>query len=76
LTRLSDKLAGLTFVLTGTMPNLKRNEAAALIETRRKGRRQRKQKDVFRGRGEDPGSKLTKAQELGVPLLDERGLLA
>ncbi len=75
--RASDRLAGLTFVLTGTLPTLKRNEAAALIEQHGgKVVGSVSKKTSFVVVGEEPGSKLTKAQELGVPLLDEAGLLA
>lgn len=75
--RLSDRLAGLTFVLTGTLPTLKRNEAAALIEQHGgKVVGSVSKKTSYVVVGEEPGSKLTKAQELGVPLLDEAGLLA
>jgi len=75
--RASDRLAGLTFVLTGTLPTLKRNEAAALIEQHGgKVVGSVSKKTSFVVVGDEPGSKLTKAQELGVPLLDEAGLLA
>lgn len=75
--RLSNRLAGLTFVLTGTLPTLKRNEAAALIEQHGgKVVGSVSKKTSYVVVGEEPGSKLTKAQELGVPLLDEAGLLA
>ena len=70
-------LAGLTFVLTGTLPHLKRNEAKALIEAhggKVTGSVSRKTSYVVVG--ENPGSKLDKAQSLGVPLLDEAALLA
>jgi DNA ligase (NAD+) len=73
----SDKLAGLTFVLTGTLPNLKRNEAAALIEKHGgKVVGSVSKKTSYVVVGDDPGSKLAKAQESGVSLLDESGLLA
>jgi DNA ligase (NAD+) len=73
----SDKLAGFTFVLTGTLPNLKRNEAAALIEKHGgKVVGSVSKKTSYVVVGEDAGSKLSKAQELGVALLDENGLLA
>lgn len=75
--RQSDRLAGLTFVLTGTLPTLKRNEAAALIEQHGgKVVGSVSKKTSFVVVGDEPGSKLAKAQELGVPLLDEAGLLA
>ncbi len=70
-------LAGLTFVLTGTLPHLKRNEAKALIEQhggKVTGSVSRKTSYVVVG--ENAGSKLAKAQSLGIPTLDEAGLLA
>ncbi len=70
-------LAGLTFVLTGTLPHLKRNEAKALIETHGgKVSGSVSRKTSYLVVGENPGSKLAKAQALGVPTLDEAGLLA
>ncbi len=75
-TAASDVLVDLTFVLTGTLPTLKRNEAKELIERhggKVTGSVSRKTSYVVAG--EDPGSKLDKAQELGVPVLDEQGLL-
>jgi DNA ligase (NAD+) len=70
-------LKGLTFVLTGTLPNLTREEAARLIETAGgKVSGSVSKKTSFVVAGEDPGSKIVKAQELGVPLLDEDMLLA
>ena len=68
-------LAGLTFVLTGTLPTLTREEATALIERhggKVTGSVSRKTSYVVVG--DAPGSKLQKAQELGVPILDEEGL--
>ncbi len=64
-----------TFVLTGTLPNLSRNEAAAIIKRaggKVTGSVSRKTDYVVAG--ESPGSKLAKAQELGVEVLDEAGL--
>jgi len=75
--QLSQALAGQTFVITGTLPTLRRNEAQVLIERhggKVTGSVSRKTSYVVVG--EDPGSKLDKARELAVPLLDESGLLA
>ena len=69
-------LEGLTFVLTGTMPSLSRELAKSLIEAaggKVIGSVSRKTSYVVVG--EDPGSKLTKAQELGIPVLDEVQLM-
>ncbi|HUN28649.1 MAG TPA: NAD-dependent DNA ligase LigA [Alphaproteobacteria bacterium] len=68
-------LAGKTFVLTGTLPTLTREEAAALIEARG-GRVSASvsRKTDFVVAGEAAGSKLTKAGELGISILDEEGL--
>ena len=69
-------LAGKTFVLTGTLPTLKRNEAKALIEKQGgKVSGSVSSKTTYVVAGEDPGSKLTKAQQLGITVLDEAALL-
>jgi len=70
-------MAGKTFVLTGTLPNLTRDEAAARIEAAGgKVAGSVSKKTSYVVAGEDAGSKLVKAQELGVPILDEAALLA
>lgn len=72
----SSQLEGLTFVLTGTLPNLSREEAKAKIEAaggRVSGSVSKKTNYVVAG--EEAGSKLEKAQELKVSILDEAGLL-
>jgi DNA ligase (NAD+) len=68
-----DRFAGKTFVLTGKLENYTRDEAAKLIEDRggRVSSSVSKKTD-FVVAGEDAGSKLTKAESLGVVLLDER----
>ena len=70
-------LAGQTFVLTGTLPNLSRSQAKALIEAaggKVSGSVSKKTSYVVAG--EEAGSKLSKAESLGVPVLDEAGLQA
>jgi DNA ligase (NAD+) len=70
-------LAGKTFVLTGTLPTLKRDEAGALIEAaggKLSGSVSKKTSYVVAG--EEAGSKLVKAQELGIAILDEDGLIS
>jgi DNA ligase (NAD+) len=69
-------LAGLTFVLTGTLPTLKREEAKARIEAAGgKVAGSVSGKTSYVVAGEDAGSKLDKAQELQVPIVDEERLL-
>ena len=70
-------LAGLTLVLTGTLPTLGRDQAQALIEAaggKVSGSVSKKTSYVVAGA--EAGSKLAKAQELGVPVIDEAGLRA
>lgn len=70
-----EKFKGLTFVITGTLPNLSRKEAAGLIEAHggRVAGSVSKKTDYLVA-GEAAGSKLQKAQDLGVKVLDEAGL--
>ncbi len=68
-------LEGKTFVLTGTLSNLTREEAAAMIKSvGGKVTNSVSKKTDYVVAGESPGSKLTKAEELGVEVLDENGL--
>ena len=70
-------LVGKTLVLTGTLPNLTREDATARVEAAGgKVTGSVSKKTDYVVAGEDPGSKLTKAQELGTEILDEDGLLA
>ena len=71
----TSQLEGLTFVLTGTLPNLSRDMAKAKIEAaggRVSGSVSKKTSYVVAG--EETGSKLDKARELGVEVIDEAGL--
>ena len=68
-------LSGKTFVLTGTLPTLGRDEAKALLEARgAKVSGSVSKKTHFVVAGEDAGSKLAKARELGIAVIDEAGL--
>ncbi|MBN8594600.1 MAG: NAD-dependent DNA ligase LigA [Anaerolineae bacterium] len=72
-----DSLAGKTFVLTGTLPTLSREQAAALIEShggKVSGSVSKKTSYVLMG--DSPGSKAEKAQALGVTIISEADLLA
>ena len=70
-------LAGKTFVLTGSLPNLSRDDAKALIEeVGGKVSGSVSKKTDYIVAGAEAGSKLDKAQSLGLVILDEAGLLA
>jgi DNA ligase (NAD+) len=73
--RLPQVFAGKTFVITGTLDTLSRDEAKALIE-QRGGRvtSSVSKKTNYVVAGKDPGSKLDKAQSLGVEIIDETRL--
>lgn len=68
----SDKFKDMTFVLTGTLPNYTRQEASAIIENLGgKVSSSVSKKTTFVLAGEEAGSKLTKAENLGVKIIDE-----
>lgn len=72
----SDKLAGLTFVITGTLPDMTRDEAKTLIEQnggKCSGSVSKKTSYVLAGK--EAGSKLTKAQQLGVTVISQQQLI-
>ena len=69
-------LAGKTFVLTGTFPALSREQAKELLEAAgAKVAGSVSKKTDYVVAGSDAGSKLTKAQELGIAVLDEAAML-
>lgn len=71
-----DKFAGLTFVLTGTLPTLKRDEAEKMIKARGgKCAGSVSKKTSYVVAGDAAGSKLTKAQSLGITVIDEATLI-
>lgn len=71
-----NRFEGLTFVLTGTLPTMKRDEAKKLIESfGGKVSGSVSKKTSFVVAGEEAGSKLVKAQELGIEVLSEADLL-
>ena len=72
----SDALSGKTFVITGTLPTFSRKEAAALIESHGgKVTGSVSKKTDYLLAGENAGSKLTKAEGLGIQILTEQELL-
>ena len=71
----SDRLSGLTFVLTGTLPSMTRGEAQALIQSAGgKVASSVSKKTSYVVAGEAAGSKLDRANALGVPVIDEAAL--
>ena len=72
----TNKIAGQNFVITGTLPTLKRNETQAMIEQAGgKVTSSVSSKTNYLVVGENAGSKLTKAQQLNIPQLNEKQLL-
>lgn len=67
-----DRFSGMTFVLTGTLPTMKRDEASAIIESYGgKASGSVSKKTTYVLAGADAGSKLTKAQQLGIKIINE-----
>lgn len=67
-----NRFEGMTFVLTGTLPSLKRDEAAKIIEDLGgKTSSSVSKKTTYVLAGDDAGSKLTKAKDLGIDIIDE-----
>ncbi len=74
--KVSERFAGLTFVLTGTLPTMTREQAKALIEQNGgKCSGSVSKKTSYVVAGEEAGSKLTKANELGISVITEQQLL-
>lgn len=72
-----ERFAGQTFVITGTLPSMDRKEAAALIEKfGGKVAGSVSKKTAYVLTGENAGSKLTKANELGIKVISEEDILA
>ncbi|MCQ2436539.1 MAG: NAD-dependent DNA ligase LigA [Clostridia bacterium] len=75
--RSTDIFAGMTFVLTGTLPTMTRDEASAIIEKNGgKTSSSVSKKTTYVLAGSDAGSKLTKAETLGVTVIDEDEFLS
>ena len=71
------RFAGMTFVLTGTLTRFTREEAGEMIEQRGgKSASSVSKKTTYVVAGENAGSKLKKAQELQIPVLNEEDFLA
>ena len=77
ITAAGGKFAGLTFVLTGTLTTMSRNEAAELIQSLGgKAASSVSKKTNYVVAGENAGSKLTKAENLGIKILSEAEFIA
>ncbi|MFI3206128.1 MAG: NAD-dependent DNA ligase LigA [Clostridia bacterium] len=73
---IDDRFKGLTFVLTGTLPTMSRSDASAIIEKYQgKTSSSVSKKTSYVVAGEDAGSKLVKAQNLGVNIISEQDLI-
>ena len=71
-----NRFEGLTFVLTGTLPTMTRDEASELIKANGgKTSSSVSKKTSYVLAGEEAGSKLTKAKDLGVTVIDEQAFL-
>ena len=71
-TVVDNRFKGMTFVLTGALEKFTRNEAAAIIEKMGgKASGSVSKKTTYVVAGENAGSKLTKANELGIPVITE-----
>lgn len=71
-----DRFAGMTFVLTGTLPTLKRSEASKIIESfAGKTSSSVSKKTTYVLAGEEAGSKLDKANQLGIEIINEEQFL-
>ena len=70
------KLSGLTFVITGTLPSMSREEAKELVEANGgKVSGSVSKKTSYLLAGENAGSKLTKANDMGIPVISEEDLV-
>lgn len=74
---IGDKFKGLTFVITGTLPSMSRDEASEYVRSHGgKVSSSVSKKTSYVVAGDAPGSKLAKANELGIPVIDESALLS